>query len=189
MKQETAPFDDILMNRESGNAEHFSILYDHFRGLVFTVAMQVLNNYEDAEDVTQEVFLKASERGDLFDPDRGSVKTWLATMARNRAIDRFRTKKRQAQLKTDYEEEASVSVSGKRQAVSSRLESAERALSVRKAVSQLTPDQQKVIELTFFRGLTQREAAEELGAPLGTVKARSRRGLIRLRNLVPVDEI
>ncbi len=180
--------DQVLQNLGSGEQEHFETLYRRYRGLVFSTAQNILNNIEDAEDVTQDVFVSALQKGALFDPKRGSAKTWLASVARNRAIDRFRSKKRRAKLSNSYEEELDTQNQDERNEIEEGISLKETAQAVRSAVLQLTREQREVIEMTYFKGMSQREVAEQIGAPLGTIKARARRGIIRLRTIIPENE-
>ena len=115
--------------------------------------------------------------------------TWLASLARNRAIDRIRAKQRQARLRdalevdTTRNTESDAPVDG-RTAASRRDE----CRAVREAVIELTPIQREAIEMAYFHGLTQQEIAEKLGEPVGTVKARIRRGIRRLRGIYGVSD-
>ena len=125
-----------------------------------------------------QIWLKAG----LYEPSKGKPLTWITTMARNRAIDRLRAKKRRYRLNDTFEQQL---VSEDRVAKNEGLDNLERAevsSSMRTAVNQLNPTQKEVIELTYFQGLTQAEAAKRLNQPLGTVKARIRRGIIKLRS-------
>lgn len=176
-----------LMNEVSqGSAAAFDELYEKVKPILLATVYKVLNNREDAEDVCQEVLLKVWERGNLFDGSKGRPLTWLRTLARNRAIDRLRSKQRRAGLNDRYREEADTPINTTSPALTEVVSVREDAALVRDAVIQLTPEQQEVLQLTYFGGLTQAEVANRLGQPLGTVKARIRRGVKTLRErMVP----
>lgn len=178
-------YNQILQQVAQGNLSKFEELHQRFHNLVFSTAYSVLNNVHDAEDVTQEVFASAFRKGRLYNPERGSAKTWLASVTRNRAIDRLRSKQRRNQLSEEIKEEPVTANWGESDDVEDQVRMGEEAAMLRTAVMQLSPEQRQVIEMTYFKGLSQSEAAQALGAPLGTVKARARRGLIRLRMIVP----
>ncbi|MEM9017721.1 MAG: sigma-70 family RNA polymerase sigma factor [Verrucomicrobiota bacterium] len=151
--------------------------------MLFTTIEKVLNDREDSEEVLQEVMSSLWRKAHLYHPGRGRPITWLASMARNRAIDRLRSKQRQSRLKAAYTEEMDVNPRG-----SSGLSGPEAASrrdtchAVRTAVMDLTDVQREAIEKVYFEGLTQQQIADQLGEPLGTVKARIRRGLAKLRD-------
>ena len=107
-----------------------------------------------------------------------------ANVTRNRSIDRIRAIQRRTRLRDDFEKETVMDESaGLREALSG-VDASEKGQILRAAVGQLSLQQRRVIELAFFRGLTQSEIAEKLGEPLGTVKARARRGLMKLKELL-----
>jgi RNA polymerase sigma-70 factor (ECF subfamily) len=128
-----------------------------------------------AEEVTMEVYLQVRRTAKIFDPSRGSIYSWLVTMARSRAIDRLRSSKtrfdRQRQSLETVREVANPSPSPET-AVMGR----GRAQRVRQALAALAPDQRQLIELAYFSGLSHSEMAEQLTLPLGTVKSRVRIG-------------
>ncbi len=168
----------------AGDRRAFDLLHRDFANLVFATAYRVLNDPHDAEEVAQEVFSSVWKKCQLFDPRRGKPQVWLSTMARNRAIDRLRSKQRRAQLRDELQDEqvqGSLSIDD---GVVEGVRRQEEAVVIRSALLKLKPEQREVIEMTYFKGLSQSQAAEALGAPLGTVKARIRRGISRLRTMV-----
>lgn len=186
-------YDDALDEQRikgiaNGDRQSFRDLYDRYDGLLFTTIEKVLNDREDSEEVLQEVMSSLWRKAHLYHPGRGRPITWLASMARNRAIDRLRSKQRQSKLKNAYTDEMDVNPRG-----STGLSGPEAATrrdtcqAVRSAVMDLTDVQREAIEKVYFEGLTQQEIADQLGQPLGTVKARIRRGLAKLRKTV--DEV
>lgn len=156
-------------------------LYDRHAGLVFGLALRVLGSATDAEDLTQEVFV-ALRQSSTYDPTRGSLTAYLVTYTRSRAIDRLRARGRSRRLLAQWHAEPAATP-----AADSPLEALtlrERSEHVHAALAALPPAQRTVLELAYFRGLSQTEIAVELDAPLGTVKTWARKGLLSLRALL-----
>ncbi|MDZ4287331.1 MAG: sigma-70 family RNA polymerase sigma factor [Prosthecobacter sp.] len=174
----------ILQRIAERDSRSFQELYRKYSGLLFSAISNVLNDHHDAEDVMQEVLVQIWNKAHLYEPRKGKPLTWLTTMARNRAIDRIRAKQRRSRLNDEFEVEnknvqPEFETSGR-----DVLQDKERDTILRGAVSKLTDDQKEAIHLAYFSGLTQAEVAERLQEPLGTVKARIRRGVNRLEGLV-----
>jgi RNA polymerase sigma-70 factor (ECF subfamily) len=144
----------------------------------------VLNNQEAAEDVLQEVFLQIWEKAPRYQPSLGKPITWAVTLARYKAIDRLRATVRRGRLHESIQREAETSEQFDDRSSLEAATAGETTKLVREAVQQLSKDQREVIELAFFSSLTQTEIAEHLRQPLGTVKARIRRGMMKLRELL-----
>jgi len=171
----------LLARIARGDAMAFGEIYDRFAGVLFGLAVRILNNAATAEDVLQEVFVQIWEKAPTYDPQLGKPLTWAVTLTRNRAIDRLRASQRGRKLVEAATQEQHVAdefSSASDEAVVSR----EMAGRVRGALSELPADQRQAIELAYFSGLTQTEAAAALNAPLGTVRARIRRGMLQLRD-------
>lgn len=132
----------------------------------------------------QEVLVQLWNKAHLYEPRKGKPLTWLTTMARNRAIDRIRSKQRRSRLNDDFENENKKLQLEFEESGLELLEEKERDTLVKNAVSKLNEDQREAIYLAYFNGLTQAEVAERLNEPLGTIKARIRRGVNRLEALV-----
>ena len=165
-----------------GDAASFRKLYGRFRGVIYSTIFKVLGNREDSEDTAQEVFAQIWQKAHLYQPGKGRALTWIATMARNRAIDRLRTKQRRARLGEDFIERESIEQDKiETRDAADDAERNERARAVHALLELLTTDQREAIEMVYFKGLTHAEAARLLGQPLGTIKARVRRGLGRLK--------
>ena len=173
---------ELLRACLSGGEAAFSALYGRLSPPLFSVIFEILKHQKDAEEVLQESFVEMWKKAATYDPHRGDVFTWSVMIARNKAIDRLRARLRRSNLNDAAAAEAeaapSVSAASADDLVSQRDEH-ER---VRAALSQIPAKQLVAIKLAFFGGLTQSEIAEELGAPLGTIKARIRRGLVALRS-------
>ena len=174
---------ELLQNIANGERASFNLFVKRMKKLVYWTIYRVLNDAQDTQDVSQEVFFQVWEKACLFNERRGKPTTWIATMARNRAIDRIRHKQRQARLLESYGEKMCPK---EVEEVNSAdlLDAKECGSAVRLAVMDLTPDQRQAIEMVYFEGMTQSETANKLDQPLGTVKARIRRGLGKLRESV-----
>jgi RNA polymerase sigma-70 factor (ECF subfamily) len=170
----------------NGDRNAFRLLHERYRAILFFTIHKVLGNYEDSEDVLQEVYAKIWSKASLFDSERGKPLTWATTMARNRAIDRYRSKQRRSSLGERYETQVDVERDRDRNRNSTEQDVIDNETSsvLRSAVLELTPGQREAIDLAYFGGLTQNEVAERTGQPLGTVKARIRRGIERLEKKV-----
>lgn len=162
----------------------YQTFYQKYSGLIFASISNVLNDHHDTEDVMQEVLVQLWNKAHLYEPQKGKPLTWLTTMARNRAIDRIRSKQRRSRLNDDFEQESKGVQPEFDDSGHELLVSKERDSILLRAVSKLNPEQREAIELAYFSGLTQAEVAEKLHEPLGTVKARIRRGVNRLETLV-----
>ena len=169
----------------NGDRLSFRLLHQRFETILFATIYKVLNHREDSEDVLQEVFAQIWAKAHQYDLSKGKALTWANTMARNRAIDRYRSKQRRALLRDRYE--GHVSVTGKQSSDQTeteiRLKETKQVLS--SAIYELTPHQREAIELAYFSEMTQRQVAEKVGQEVGTIKARIRRGIQRLGKTVP----
>lgn len=161
------------------NSQSLASLYDETSRFLYGLALRILGNQADAEEVILDVYQHVWNQSALYDDTRGNVWTWLAVMTRNRAIDRLRQsntrRAREAPIESGYER-----AGGAAGPESLSILQQERTL-VRRAMEALKDDQRQAIELAFFDGLTHTEVAEKLGAPLGTIKTRIRVGLRRLK--------
>ena len=172
---------DLLARITKRERAAFEQLYIRYSNILYATAMKFLKEDADAQDVVQDVFIQIWDKAKLYDPAKGKPLTWALTMTRNRSIDRIRAIQRRTRLRDDFEKETVADESaGIREALSG-VDASERTQILRDAVARLSPEQRKVIDLAFFGGLTQSEIADRLGEPLGTVKARARRGLMKLK--------
>lgn len=174
----------LLQRIAERDSAAYQTFYRKYSGLLFAAISNVLNDHHDTEDVMQEVLVQLWNKAYLYEPRKGKPLTWLTTMARNRAIDRIRSKQRRARLNGDFEVESQSVQPEFDESGLEALEGKERDGIVMRAVAKLNPEQREAIELAFFSGLTQAEVAEKLHEPLGTVKARIRRGVNRLETLI-----
>ena len=175
----------LLAAMARGDKAALARLYDTLARPLYSLAFRVTNDAGEAQDIVQDVFLQMWHKAATFDPGRGSAFSWAATLTRNRAIDRVRMRRRRGELLAGAAEELQPgSPTGETDAAGS-LWVSEKAGAVRSALTQLAPEQQRAIELAFFSGLTQHEIAARLNEPLGTIKDRIRRGLLKLRETLP----
>jgi RNA polymerase sigma-70 factor, ECF subfamily len=174
---------DLVRRMARGDKTACAELYDRFSRPLYSLALRILNDKTEAEDVVQEVFLSLWEKATEFESDRGSAFGWAVTLTRNRAIDRIRTRRRRSTLLSEaFVEDLPGGQSAPEADLADDMVLKEKAMAVRAALAALPPDQLRAVELAYFSGLTQQEIASRLSEPLGTVKARIRRGLMKLRD-------
>jgi RNA polymerase sigma-70 factor (ECF subfamily) len=166
----------LLRRIGAGDAQALAEFYDLHCGLVNGLALRIVRERGDAEDVVQEVFVQAWRQAARFDAARGTPEAWLCTIARSRALDKLR---RRAARREDAGDDASGSAG--RDPAQGAAPQAELALAVRQALRGLSHDQRAALELAYYEGLSQSEIAARLGEPLGTVKTRIRTAMLRLR--------
>ena len=167
-----------------GDRGSFEELYDRLSGVLFSTAYRVLNNQAAAEDVLQDVFIQIWEKAPLYNPALGKPLTWAVTLTRNKAIDRLRSTQRRNRLQDNVQRESEIFEQFDDRSSFDAVASAETSKLVREAIEKLSKDQRQVIELAFFSSMTQTEIAERLNVPLGTIKARIRRGMMKLRDMI-----
>ena len=176
----TAADDQVAIERMARGDQHaLGELYDRHGRLIYSLALRVLRDQGDAEDVVQEVFLQAWREAARFDLTRGNVVAWLVMVTRSRAIDRLRRRQARPQLAAKSEPDGRVDDSPRADV---QMEWQSRATEVRRALETLPLLQRVAVELAFFDGLTHAEIAEQLEVPLGTVKTRVRQGLLKMRD-------
>ena len=163
---------------KAGQTAALGILYDRHAGLVYGIALKVLENPQEAEDLTQDIFLNFVKIGS-YEPSRGSLRTYLAILTRSRAVDRVRSRRNTRELlkKWGHSRESETATDSLLEKVSRSEQSQE----VKAALAQLSDEQQQILRMAYYDGLSQSEIANQLEIPLGTVKARARRGLLKLR--------
>ena len=159
----------------------FAEFYDRHSTLMFSVASKILNNAGEAEDVLQETFVQVWEKAAKFDPKLGKASSWVATLARNKAIDRIRASQRRIRLAEQAG--AEFAIAGEvNDTANEAIHGHDKAKLIQSAIVGLPEEQRRAIELAYFSGLTQDEISKKLSEPLGTIKARIRRGLLKLRD-------
>jgi RNA polymerase sigma-70 factor (ECF subfamily) len=160
----------------------FSALYDRMSGPLYSLAMKMLGDPAEAQDALQDVFLQIWSRARTYDPEQSSVFSWTVLLTRSRAIDRLRARGRRSRVVVASSEETSaVDDASTVESAADTAEKKDEAARVRYVLKNLPAEQREAIELAFFEHLSHHEIAARLGQPLGTVKARIRRGLLKLR--------
>ncbi len=159
----------------------FEVFYDRHGGAAFSLAHRIVGNRAAAEDVIQEAFLSIWRSSARYDPARGSVRSWMLGIVRNRAIDALRRSTGPAP-KLDLDDDAVLEVKAAENLTDSEAIRRDTADRVRGALGELPDEQSQVITLAYFGGFTHSEIAKMLGAPLGTIKGRMRLGLEKLRD-------
>jgi RNA polymerase sigma-70 factor, ECF subfamily len=178
--QPISPSEDVELVRavRAGQPSALGILYDRYSKLVYGLALRILKNPQEAEDLTQEIFL-AFWRSSSYNPDRGSLSGFLVTLTRSRALDKLRSRGTSRKFLDRWHQ--TISHETAYNVPFERASRAERSQQVRNALAQLSEDQRQVLEMAYYEGLSQSQIARQLELPLGTVKTRSRLGLIKLR--------
>jgi RNA polymerase sigma-70 factor, ECF subfamily len=168
--------------------EAVGILYDRYGRLVYTIAIHTVGDSETAEEITQDVFVRACEGAQSYRPEMAKVSSWLVSITRHRAIDELRRRSSRADKhQVDWPEDIGLEnmpgmqlLDGPETAVESSLQSK----NIRQAIASLPQDQRQALGLAFYKGLSHSEIAAMLGEPLGTVKSRIRMAMQKLRELM-----
>lgn len=173
----------LIRRMAGGDRDALAELYDNLSRPLYSTARHILNDASEAQDVVHDVFLSLWKNAASFDSSRGAAFSWAVTLTRNRSIDRLRSRANRARLLgNSIPDDLGYGSEDDMIGADSRVDIGDRAVAVRSALAELPKEQQRALELAFFSGLTQREIAETLSEPIGTVKARIRRGLIKLRD-------
>lgn len=172
-----------LRNISAGDRNSIAALYDRYNRFLYSFILAIVKSETDAQDVLQDVMIQVWERASSFNHERGNVYTWLVTIARTRAIDKVRSKgyknAKSAQSEQDIEE-----IAGGDGSPLDLFIMEEKAAAIKNALKQIPAEQQEVIFIAYFGGLSQSEIAEQLDLPLGTVKTRMRQGMKKLQILL-----
>ena len=180
---------EALAAAVGGDGAGLATLYDRYSRVVYSLALRIVQIEAEAEDVVQEVFAQMFRQADRYDSRRGSVSSWLLTIARTRAIDHVRARRRLPDTRFGREPEAAAeNLPDPRADQESQTLTDEQVQRVRRALEDLPAEQRTAIELAYYDGLSQSEIAERLKAPLGTVKSRIRAAMLRLRDALEMDK-
>lgn len=171
---------ELIQALQSGDLSALGIVYNRYGEAVYRLALRILSNAQEAEDLTQEVFLTFWRKG-TYDPNRGAVLVFLLTMTRSRAINRINQTRSQQQLLQRWKRSSPIDASDIPMEHASLKELSHR---VSEALQTLPENQRQVLEMAYYDGLSQSEITQQLNIPLGTVKTRSRQGLLKLRQLL-----
>jgi RNA polymerase sigma-70 factor (ECF subfamily) len=173
-----AAADDLFARIVAGDREAFAAFYDLHAPVLFGFCVRILKDARDAEDVLQETFVQAWRDARRFDAARASVRGWLFTIARSRALDRWRSRRSFDRRITAADTPILEQVAGTDDEAAADVKNF-----VERALAQLNENEQAVLRLAYFEGFTQEEIAARLAEPLGTVKSRTRSGLSKMRTI------
>lgn len=171
---------EIMAAVQKGDQVALGILYDRYGAVVYRLALRIIGRSPDAEDLTQEIFLCLSKTTP-YDPSRGSLITFLLTLTRSRSLNRLRQNQSQDQRWQRLTQQHPIKTPNLPMETARLAELSQR---VSDALQTLPAQQRQVLELAYYDGLSQSEITQQLDIPLGTVKTRSRQGLLKLRNLL-----
>jgi len=180
MADRNASQTELLRRIAAQDREALHEFYEETARPLFAVACRMLGNVADAEDVIQDVFVQIWTKAGKFDAAKGRPFHWALALTRNRCIDGLRARRRTARMAEEMDEAAGMDAGVGATCLDAPLTEAEIA-AIQSVVNQLPKDQRQAIEMAFFGGLTHQEIAESLEEPLGTIKARIRRGMLKLR--------
>ena len=171
----------LLLRVAAQDAQALAEFYDLTAKPLFSLAVRILGDVSEAEEVIQDVFVQIWKNAPSFDPLLAPAFHWALSITRHRSIDRLRSRQRRARLIENLETDAAANAPASAGADQDAL-AAEDTAAVRATLGTLPAEQRRVIEMAFFGGLTHQDIAKALNEPLGTVKARIRRGLLKLRD-------
>ena len=178
------PADLGLLERMRGGDEGaLATFYDRWSDRVYSLALHLLREARDAEDIVEETFWQAWRSASRYDATRGTVGTWLLTICRSRALDRIRARRRRPE---DAPLDDAASFESTEPDPGAAMINNETGRMIRAALADLPLEQRQAVELAYFRGLSQTEIAEKTGQPLGTVKTRVRLAMAKLREKLGV---
>ncbi len=176
-----APDEALLARIATGDAAAFAAFYDRHEARWYSLALRIVHSEADAEDVVQEAAVNLWERAPSYDPSAGRPLSWALALVRNKAIDRLRAARRRAGLQERAAVEDAVHPPAGTVPGTDGFGMDAGPL-VQRGLTGLSAEQRQVLELAYFDGLSQTEIAGRLGVPLGTIKARMRRGMLTLRD-------
>jgi RNA polymerase sigma-70 factor, ECF subfamily len=172
---------ELIVQLRAGNQKALGSLYDRYGGLVYTIALRILAHADEAEDLTQDVFLTFWKQ-DKFDSSRAMLSTYLSVLTRSRALNKIRSRATQGQALERLQQWTLSDSCTPTPLEQVSLEEQQQA--VREAMMQLSENQRQVLELNYHQGLSHSEIAQQIVMPLGTVKSNARQGLLKLRQLL-----
>src|SRR3954469_1615811 len=179
---------ELIRGAASGDQQALASLYEATSRTVYGLLLRILADASAAEEVLLDVYEQVWRQAAQYSRERGSPLAWLTTIARSRAIDRLRRRRREEKKTEPLEDVVATARAGGASAEEEVMAGEVRAV-VRAALDSLTPEQREVIELAYYGGMSHSEIAAARGLPLGTVKTRTRLGLMRLREMLrPVYE-
>ncbi|MBD1824274.1 sigma-70 family RNA polymerase sigma factor [Cyanobacteria bacterium FACHB-DQ100] len=168
---------ELYQALRAGQKEALGTLYDRHAALVYGLALKALGNPQEAEDLTQDIFLNLA-KSTTYDPRRGSLRTFLAVLTRSRSIDRVRSRSTSRSFLDRFRSSSTEMAS---ESPLEQVFQTEQSQEVRAALAQLPESDRQILRLAYYDGLSQSEIAARLSLPLGTVKTKTRRSLLKLR--------
>lgn len=174
---------ELLARVARGDRDAFGQLYDLSSPLLFTLALRILRDRDEAADLLQEVYVEVWRKSLRYDTQRGSPMAWLIILTRSRAIDRLRARASRGVAVTDTLDETAPLVDRQPSPFDRQAASEVREI-VTRAMADLPPPQQEALELAYYEGLSHAEIAERLNQPLGTIKTRIKLGMSKLKTVL-----
>jgi RNA polymerase sigma-70 factor, ECF subfamily len=172
---------ELIKQLRAGNQKALGILYDRYGGLVYTIALRILNQADEAEDLTQDVFLTFWKQ-EKFDSSRATLSTYLSVLTRSRALNKIRSQVSQGQALERLQQW--ILSDACTPTPLEKVSQQEQQQTVREAMTRLTDNQQRVLDMNYHQGLSHSEIAQQINMPLGTVKSNVRQGLLKLRQIL-----
>jgi RNA polymerase sigma-70 factor (ECF subfamily) len=182
----TSPDADLLRRIGAGDVDAVGALYDRYASTLFPLALRIVRDRAEAEDLVHDAFVTVSDRAAQYSPERGSVVAWLVTLVRNLSIDRMRRRERRGALGRDVVAFEPAAVVGSPEDLTVV---ADERVRVRRALATLPEAQRATLEVAFFEGLTYAEIAAREDVPLGTIKSRAARALMALREALARESV
>ena len=179
---------ELIAHVQRGEESALEILYDRYSSRMLGLAVLILRKRDAAEDILQEAFFRVWDRAESFDSTRGNFGAWLATIVRNRCMDYIRRNESKMGQGNDSSDPQFSKIPDPNQDTLDAVVFRDQRTRVRQALINLPEDQRQVIELAYFSGLTQREIAEQLNFPPGTIHTRARLALEKLREALKEEE-
>jgi RNA polymerase sigma-70 factor, ECF subfamily len=172
---------DLVRSLRAGQRKALEVLYDRYVGLVYSIAYKILGNSQEAEDLTQDIFVTFWQQ-ESFDPSRGSLKSFLGLLTRSRAVDKIRRRNTTNGFLERWQKIVTEESSDPMPLEKASMEECQEAVQL--AMQQISDEQRLVLEMNYYEGLSQAKISQELNLSLGVVKHRSRQGMIELRKLL-----
>lgn len=181
--------EQLLHACAAGHDPALQVLYRRHAALIRTIALRVVSNDVDADEIVQDVFLEIWNQAERFCEGKGTALAWMTTLARRRAIDRLRRRMAYVRARDRYREGANIEIDiYAPQSADGAAITADRATALRKVVESLPTAQQEAVELAYYKGLSQRQISSQTGVPLGTIKTRLELALRKIRAAISTPD-
>jgi len=172
---------ELIYSLRAGEKKAFDYIYNKYSGLVYSIAFKILQNNADAEEIAQDIFISLWQK-DNYNPDRASLKTFLALLTRSRALDRLRKGSRSSAFLEQNQK--NLYETNSEQSPLETLETKHQQELLQNALTQLPIEQKTILILNYFEGLSRSQIAEKLNLPVGTVKSRVRLAFVQLKRIL-----